>query len=94
MLYLLAAAVGFAWGSGTVTPALVAELFGLSSHGLILGVLVCGYAIGGAVGPLVAGYIFDVTYSYQLAFLVCAALSISSVILASLLRPTHRKGLV
>ena len=43
--------------------------------------------IGGAIGPLLAGRIFDMKGSYQLAFLVCAILSITGLILISLLRP-------
>lgn len=94
MLYLLAGVFGFAFGVGAASSPLVAELFGLSSHGLILGVTTLAYSIGGAVGPFVAGYIFDITDSYQVAFLVSAVLSIASVILASLLRPTGVEGLM
>ncbi len=41
---------------------------------------------GGAIGPFLAGYIFDVTGSYQLAFFVSAALSIVGLMLAAALR--------
>ncbi|UCH51268.1 MAG: MFS transporter, partial [Chloroflexota bacterium] len=90
MLYFIAAVFGFAFGTGVIVSPLIADLFGLSSHGLILGVISFGYCIGGAIGPFMAGYIFDTTKSYQLAFLVCVGLSISSIILASLLRPIRR----
>jgi len=93
MLYLFAAIYGFAHGGffALVSP-MVAELFGLSSHGAILGaVLFCG-TIGGAIGPVLSGHIFDVTGSYQLAFLVCVAISITGLILTSLLKPTTNKG--
>jgi cyanate permease len=32
--------------------------------------------MGGAIGPLVTGYIFDITESYNIAFLLLLALSI------------------
>jgi MFS family permease len=91
MLYLFGVILGFAYGalSPLVSPA-VAELFGLSSHGVIFGITFCGGNIGEAIGPVVAGRIFDVTGSYQWAFLLCAAISIIGIILSSLLRPTNR----
>jgi predicted MFS family arabinose efflux permease len=90
-LYLFAAVFGFAFGCAASESPLVAELFGLSSHGLILGVINCiGFTFGAAAGPLIAGYIFDITNSYQLAFIVCAATGVVALILAVLLRPTGK----
>ena len=91
---VFAAAFGFAYGVGAVASPLVAELFGLISHGTILATINLGFNIGSAAGPSVAGYIFDTTGSYQVVFLVCAVLCITSVILSFLLRPIPRKGLV
>jgi MFS family permease len=84
-LCLFAAVFGFGFGAGVSNSPLIAELFGLSSHGLILGVNVLGYSIGAAAGPLVAGYLFDVTGSYQLAFLACAIAGILGLILTALI---------
>jgi len=87
-LYLFAAVFGFASGGCVMSQSpLVAGLFGLRSHGLILGVTSFGYCTGAAVGPLLAGYIFDVTSTYHLAFLVCAAIGIIGLILSALLTP-------
>jgi predicted MFS family arabinose efflux permease len=88
-LYLLAAVFGFAFG-GCITSEspLVAMLFGLSSHGSILGVTTFGFCLGAAIGPFVAGYIFDVAASYQIAFVVCAVISVIALILTVLLTPT------
>jgi len=94
MLYLFACVYGFVHGGffALLSP-LVAELFGLSAHGVIFGVVFFSGAIGSSLGPVLVGYIFDVTSSYQLGFLVCALLAVSSFILALLLRPTSGKGL-
>jgi len=88
MLYLFAAVLGFTHGGmGASEPPLVAGLFGLRSHGLILGVVAFSFTIGAAVGPFLTGYIFDVTGSYQSAFLVCAAIGIVGLVLIALVRP-------
>jgi len=93
MFYLFAVIFGFAYGGlAAMESPIVAELFGLSSHGVIMGVASFGYTVGGAVGPLVAGRIFDMFGGYQIAFLVCAVVGISGIILAWLLKPTVSKG--
>jgi len=71
----------------------VAELFGLRAHGVILGALVFGATTGGAIGPILAGHIFDIANSYYLAFMACAGLSITGLIVASLLKPIRRQDL-
>lgn len=91
MLYLFAMIFGFAGGGMAASESpLAAGLFGLSSHGLIYGVVHLGFTAGAAFGPVVTGYIFDLTGSYQVAFLVCAAFGIIGIMLAAILRPTRR----
>jgi len=88
MLYLFAAVFGFGYGgtSALMSPT-VAEFFGLRSHGVILGVITFITTAGCAVGAVMAGSVFDTTGSYQVAFLICVALSIIGIILSALLRP-------
>ncbi len=90
-LSLFAVVFGFGWGGCAASESpLAARLFGLGSHGLIFGVLAMGYKIGAAIGPLLFGFIFDVTDSYQISFLVGAAVSIIGLIVTAVLRPTKR----
>jgi MFS family permease len=88
-LYLFAALYGFAHGGlwAMISP-IVAELFGLGSHGAIFGVVFFSCTVGGTIGPVLAGYIFDVTGSYQPVFFACVALSILTILLALLLTLT------
>ena len=91
MFYLLAVFIGFAQGG--ITPlqsTLVAELFGIKSHGLIMGICSFVLTVGATVGPFITGYIFDLTDSYQLAFLILATIGVIGVILAITLRPAKR----
>lgn len=69
---------------------MVAELFGLSSHGQILGVIAFSFLFGGAVGPFLLGYIFDTTGNYQWGFLVCAVISFVGLILTATLKRRGR----
>jgi MFS family permease len=75
-LFFFAVAYGFGHGGfyALISPA-VAEFFGIRSHGVILGSIVFVSSIGGALGPVVAGYIFDVSSSYHIAFLLLLAFS-------------------
>ena len=87
LFFLLAVFMGLGFGNcGTQESPIAAWLFGLASHGLILGFCACSFALGAAIGPLVFGYIFDVTGNYQSAFLVCVALAIVAVILTILVK--------
>jgi MFS family permease len=87
MFYLFAAVYGLAWGGQSVLISpLVAELFGLSSHGVILGLAVFIMTIGGALGPVIAGGIFDITYSYALSFVAYTLVAVIGLVLAVLLR--------
>jgi len=93
MSYLFAAIYGVAHGGffALISP-MVAELFGMGSHGVILGIVFFSGTTGGAIGPVLAGHIFDITSSYQPAFLICTAMSVIGIILTSLLRPTSSEG--
>jgi MFS family permease len=87
MLYLLAAIFGFGYGGlFALESPIIAKLFGLSAHGVIMASVGVGYMIGGALGPVLAGRMFDITGSYQTAFLISAAASVIALILALLLR--------
>ncbi len=91
MLYLLAAGFGFGEaGCSAAQSPLVAELFGLRSHGSIFGAVDFGFTLGAAAGPFVAGYAFDVFGSYQVVFLVGAALAVTGIILTTLLMPMKK----
>ena len=53
-------------------PALAAELFGTEHLAAIYGVVSMASGIGGVIGPFLAGYLFDLSASYTLAFLLGA----------------------
>ncbi len=88
MLFLFGVAFGFGHGGiATMESPIVANVFGMRSHGVILGLVFFSDTVGGAIGPFLAGYIFDVTNSYRLAFLICAILGVISLVAILLIRP-------
>jgi MFS family permease len=88
VFYLFAAVYSFGIGGSTAMESTVtAELFGMKSHGVLLGAISFGFTAGAAIGPLVTGYLFDLTASYHLAFLICAASGVLGLILTIFLRP-------
>ena len=80
---------GFAHGGFFALLApLVAEMFGTRSHGALFGMVTFCGMLGGAVGPVIAGRIFDVTQSYQPAFLILIVVSSVGLTLSLLLGRT------
>lgn len=88
MFYLFAIIFGFGYGGlATLTSMVTAELFGVRSLGAIVGVVMFSFTLGGAIGPLLAGSIFDISGSYKPAFLASVAVSAAGIILSSVLKP-------
>lgn len=70
---------GLGWG-GTlpVRPLFQAEYFGVRAFGAIQGLVFTVGTLGGIIGPVLAGWIFDLTDSYRLAFLILAGASMAA----------------
>ena len=92
MLYVFAVILGVACGGIFPLQNLIpAELFGLKFLGIILATVMFLGTIGGAIGAPLAGFIYDATGSYQLAFLICVILCALAVAISLiLLRSTGR----
>ena len=79
---------GFAHGGSLALMApLLAELFGTRALSSLFGIVLFFGTAGAGTGPIVAGRIYDVTNSYQSAFLIMIIASIVGLILALLLKP-------
>ena len=85
---------GVALGAGAVlAPLLVGEYFGLRAFGKILGLTMIPATIGVAIGPVLTGWIFDVTGSYDLAFAMhLAGFLIGAILLLALRPPRSAEG--
>ena len=86
----LAYSVVFGFGLGgilSVPPVAYADYYGRRSLGAIRGVTEPLTSFGQAIGALAAGAIFDLTGSYQYAFVAFAALGASTMLMVQLARP-------
>lgn len=91
-LYLFAIIFGLSWGLLVISRSIIiADLFGLHSNGAITGAILFLYTIGGTIGPITAGYIFDVSGHYQIAFALIAILFLISIVMALPLRSLTRR---
>jgi len=93
-IYVLAVLFGFAYGGiAPQLPVVTTQFFGLSSLGSIFGVLIFSGAVGGAIGPLLGGKIFDLSQSYFWSFFVAGVVVTVSVGLIFFLHPpSARRG--
>jgi MFS family permease len=87
-LYLILPIYGLGHGGiySLISPT-IAGLFGTGSHGAIYGVIIFGGTIGGAVGPLLAGSIYDHVGNYNLVFFILAAIAVCGLGLIASLKP-------
>ena len=93
LLWLHACFFGLTWGArGPTITAKTADLFPGPNLGTILGVITVGTGIGSAVGAWGAGWIFDVSGSYRLAFLASiASYLVGCIAFWALRRPPTRQ---
>ncbi|HSW57509.1 MAG TPA: MFS transporter [Dehalococcoidales bacterium] len=92
MLYIFAVVFGLLFGIGVLLIPTVTEYFGFKQLGVISGAIVCSNSLGGAIGPPVAGSIFDLTGRYQIGFLICGLLALAAAVLIFWLRPVKTTG--
>jgi MFS family permease len=94
MIYLFAAFYGLAHGGFfTAISPIVAEYFGIRSHGVLFGFVVFSGCFGGSVGPILAGYIFDTTGGYSLAFWLSTVIALIGLGFILFLKPVYKKRL-
>jgi len=72
---VFAALMGFLWlGTVPLTSGLVASIFGPRYLGALFGIVFFSHQLGGFLGAWLGGYIFDLTGSYNLVWIVAIAL--------------------
>jgi MFS family permease len=81
--WAFASLAGFSWiASVPLTASLTADVYGLRALATISGVSYLCHQVAGFVSILLAGYLFDVTGSYQMPFAIAGALLFPAAISA------------
>ncbi len=93
LLWLHACLFGLTWGArGPAITAKTADLFPGAQLGAILGVITIGSGLGAAIGSWGAGFIFDLSGSYELAFILSIVAYLCGVVAFwALRRPPVRR---
>lgn len=92
-LYLFSIAFGIGYGGLVSTQSpIIADLFGIKSHGIILGVIVSVVTLGSAAGPVIAGAVYDASGSYHAAFGICVGFAVLGILLILFLKPLDTGG--
>jgi sugar phosphate permease len=78
-------------GISVIPQAIIAEYFGRRSYATIQGFRSFIQTAGIVVGPIISGYVFDTTGSYEKAFLGFSGATIASMVLVLLAKPPKRK---
>jgi MFS family permease len=76
-----------------VLPLVIVECFGVRHLAQIYGVIMFMLLPGGTFGPVFAGYMFDTTGSYRVAFTTFAVVNVAAVIALLFLRPLRHNRL-
>jgi MFS family permease len=86
---------GMGWGAtAPLFMATAADLFKGRIFGLIYGIVEGGMAFGGAIGSWAAGFIFDRTMSYRLAFVLAIMVCFLSCIFMWIAAPRKARKLI
>lgn len=86
--YIFGVLFGFSYG-GVIPmfPVMTSNFFGLSALGILFGILMFASQIGGSIGPILGGFLFDRFGSYSLPF----ALGLASVLISMILSLTLKE---
>ena len=80
-LYIFACGIGLLWlGTVPLTNGLVGQIFGMRYAAMLASVVFFGHQIGSFIGVWLAGYLYDTTGSYSVAFLAAIALGVFAAI--------------
>jgi len=74
---IFAALMGFLWlGTIPLTSGLVAHIYGVRYLGALFGIVFFSHQIGGFLGAWLGGYLFDLTGTYDVVWMIAIALGL------------------
>lgn len=86
------AAAGLAYGSLlSLFPSITSDYYGMKNFGLNYGILYTAWGISGAIGPVIASAVADVTGTFVMAYVISAGLLALTLGLNFVLKPLNNK---
>ncbi|MGL4606018.1 MAG: L-lactate MFS transporter [Eubacteriaceae bacterium] len=83
--------VGFAYGTLlSVFPSITADLYGLKNYGTNYGIMYLAWGLSGVIAPVMADYVYDLSGSFSLAYLICAGILVVCLGLGFVLKNTQK----
>lgn len=92
-LYLFGLLFGFFYsGCIPIFPTLLGNFYGLAHLGTIFGLFGTGFSLAAITGPIFAGYLYDISGSYQYPFIVATVLCFMASLLTFLIKNPSGDG--
>ena len=83
--------IGFNFGGNfALFPLLTAEMFGTKNLGANYGAVFTSYGVGGILGPVMAGQVWDSMGTFKWAFIVAGVACIAAMVLALIVRHPNK----
>ncbi|MGZ0748769.1 L-lactate MFS transporter [Kluyvera sichuanensis] len=91
LFYVGISIIGLCFGAFMgVFPGFTADQFGARFNSVNFGIMFCGFAIAGYVGPTIMSATFASSHSYKAAFPIGMAFSVAALLLALIFRATNK----
>ncbi|MGO9271551.1 MAG: MFS transporter, partial [Terriglobia bacterium] len=91
-VWAFAVVFGFAMGADyMLVPLVTAECFGLAALGKLLALIIMGYSLGQWLAPWLAGRIFDVQHSYDMAWAIMTVVAVVGAATIYALSPSRSR---
>lgn len=92
-LYVCVIVFGFTMGNIILMqPLIIGEFFGVASFGKVSGLMMLFTSAGSAFGPMIAGFLFDMTQSYKTGFTLAACNYLIASVIILYAKPPSRSG--
>ncbi len=73
-LFLASILIGFNYGANlSVFPSATKDYFGMKNFGVNYGFVFTAWGVGGVLGPVLSGWIFDISQNFHNAYLIASA---------------------
>lgn len=91
-LFIASILIGFNYGANlSVFPSVAKDYFGLKNFGLNYGLIFTAWGVGGILGPILSGWIYDHSHNFHNAYLTAAICLLFAAALTFVTNPPQAK---